>query len=152
MGACTVCVCTGICVSVTAAWSGDAKLRMTLAGRSCPLGELVIGHTHTTMPCFPATYPCVVWPASPVSSAISSAKSPSSPFSALHPFGACLHRLDGPATQSAHRHTYQTFIRTPHMHKSIHGQTCTSTHTNTGQTRYGPKGRPNGTKSQKKCI
>ena len=36
-------------VSAVVAWSGDAKQWMTLAGGSCPLGELVIGHTHTPL-------------------------------------------------------------------------------------------------------
>ena len=62
---------------------------------SCPLGEM-IGHTHITMPPFAAAYPCVVSPAGPGTSVTDWAKWPSSPSSALHPSGACLHHLSSP--------------------------------------------------------
>lgn len=100
------CVCFCSCVLIRRCKA------VTLAGRSCPLGEMT-GHTHTTVLLVTGAYPCVESPAGPGTSAIDWAKWPSSPSSALHPSGVCLHRLSSPhhptsihmQTPCSHRHT-----------------------------------------------
>lgn len=128
-----------MCVYAVVAWSGDAKQWMTLAGGSCPLGELVIGHTHTHhYALFSCNLPlCGVTSRSRVfcdklgQIAIISFLSSASIWCLSAPPGQP-HDPECP-----HTHTRQTFV-----HTCIHSYICKHpTHINTVQ-RYRPKGRP----------